>query len=33
VFAFVSNHVPAPGTLDAEAALDRLAAALAACRC
>jgi D-alanyl-D-alanine carboxypeptidase/D-alanyl-D-alanine-endopeptidase (penicillin-binding protein 4) len=33
VFAFVSNHVPALGTLDAEAALDRLAAALAACRC
>jgi D-alanyl-D-alanine carboxypeptidase/D-alanyl-D-alanine-endopeptidase (penicillin-binding protein 4) len=33
VFAFVSNHVPDLGTLDAEAALDRLAAALAACRC
>lgn len=33
VFAFVSNHVPLLGTLDAEAALDRLAAALAACRC
>jgi serine-type D-Ala-D-Ala carboxypeptidase/endopeptidase (penicillin-binding protein 4) len=33
VFAFVSNHVPGLGTLDAEAALDRLAAALAACRC
>jgi serine-type D-Ala-D-Ala carboxypeptidase/endopeptidase (penicillin-binding protein 4) len=33
VFAFVSNHVPDLGTLDAEAALDRLAAALATCRC
>lgn len=33
VFAFVSNHVPAVGTLDARAALDRLASALAACRC
>jgi D-alanyl-D-alanine carboxypeptidase/D-alanyl-D-alanine-endopeptidase (penicillin-binding protein 4) len=33
VFAFVSNHVPRLGTLDAEAALDRLADALAACRC
>jgi D-alanyl-D-alanine carboxypeptidase/D-alanyl-D-alanine-endopeptidase (penicillin-binding protein 4) len=33
VFAFVSNHVPDLGTLDAQAALDRLAAALAACRC
>jgi D-alanyl-D-alanine carboxypeptidase/D-alanyl-D-alanine-endopeptidase (penicillin-binding protein 4) len=33
VFAFVSNHVPALGTLGAEAALDRMAAALAACRC
>jgi serine-type D-Ala-D-Ala carboxypeptidase/endopeptidase (penicillin-binding protein 4) len=32
-FAFVSNHVPDIATLDAEAALDRLAAALAACRC
>ncbi len=33
VFAFVSNHVDDLGTLDAEAALDRLASALAACRC
>jgi D-alanyl-D-alanine carboxypeptidase/D-alanyl-D-alanine-endopeptidase (penicillin-binding protein 4) len=33
VFAFVSNHVPALGTLEAQVALDRLAAALAACRC
>jgi D-alanyl-D-alanine carboxypeptidase/D-alanyl-D-alanine-endopeptidase (penicillin-binding protein 4) len=33
VFAFVSNQVPALGTLDAQVALDRLAAALAACRC
>ncbi|MDX6358837.1 MAG: hypothetical protein QOH37_1891 [Nocardioidaceae bacterium] len=33
VFAFVSNHVPDLGTLDAEAALDRLASALADCRC
>jgi D-alanyl-D-alanine carboxypeptidase/D-alanyl-D-alanine-endopeptidase (penicillin-binding protein 4) len=33
VFAFVSNHVPVVRTLDARAALDRLAAALAACRC
>jgi D-alanyl-D-alanine carboxypeptidase/D-alanyl-D-alanine-endopeptidase (penicillin-binding protein 4) len=33
VFAFVSNHVPVVGTLDARAALDGLAAALAACPC
>ncbi len=33
VFAFVSNHVPVAGTLDARAALDRLASALADCRC
>jgi serine-type D-Ala-D-Ala carboxypeptidase/endopeptidase (penicillin-binding protein 4) len=33
VFAFLSNHVPDLGTLDAEAALDRLASALADCRC
>jgi len=33
VFAFVSNHVADLGTLDAEAALDRLASALAGCRC
>ncbi len=33
VFAFVSNRIPLVGTLDARAALDRLAAALAACRC
>jgi D-alanyl-D-alanine carboxypeptidase/D-alanyl-D-alanine-endopeptidase (penicillin-binding protein 4) len=33
VFAFVSNHIPEVGTLDARAALDHLAAALAACRC
>jgi D-alanyl-D-alanine carboxypeptidase/D-alanyl-D-alanine-endopeptidase (penicillin-binding protein 4) len=33
VFAFVSNHVPLVGTLDARAALDHLAATLAACRC
>jgi hypothetical protein len=29
----VSNHVADLGTLDAEAALDRLASALAGCRC
>ncbi len=33
VFAFVSNHVGDLGTLDAEGALDRLASALATCRC
>jgi serine-type D-Ala-D-Ala carboxypeptidase/endopeptidase (penicillin-binding protein 4) len=33
VFAFVSNHVPLLDTLDARAALDRLASALASCRC
>lgn len=33
VFAFVSNHIPLPGTLEARAALDRLASALASCRC
>jgi D-alanyl-D-alanine carboxypeptidase/D-alanyl-D-alanine-endopeptidase (penicillin-binding protein 4) len=33
VFAFVSNHVPIVGTLEARAALDHLAAVLAACRC
>jgi D-alanyl-D-alanine carboxypeptidase/D-alanyl-D-alanine-endopeptidase (penicillin-binding protein 4) len=33
VFAFISNHIPLAGTLDARAALDRLAADLAACRC
>jgi D-alanyl-D-alanine carboxypeptidase/D-alanyl-D-alanine-endopeptidase (penicillin-binding protein 4) len=33
VFAFVSNHVPYADTLDARAALDHLATALAACRC
>ncbi|MGA8246136.1 MAG: D-alanyl-D-alanine carboxypeptidase/D-alanyl-D-alanine-endopeptidase, partial [Nocardioides sp.] len=33
VFAFVSNRIPVAGTLDARAALDRLASALAGCRC
>jgi serine-type D-Ala-D-Ala carboxypeptidase/endopeptidase (penicillin-binding protein 4) len=33
VFAFVGNHIPVDGTLDARAALDRLASALADCRC
>jgi D-alanyl-D-alanine carboxypeptidase/D-alanyl-D-alanine-endopeptidase (penicillin-binding protein 4) len=33
VFAFVSNHVTVAETLDTRAALDRLTAALAACRC
>ena len=33
VFAFVSNHIPLVGTLDARAALDDLAARLATCRC
>jgi D-alanyl-D-alanine carboxypeptidase/D-alanyl-D-alanine-endopeptidase (penicillin-binding protein 4) len=33
VFAFVSNHVPVTNTLGARAALDRLASALADCRC
>jgi len=33
VFAFVSNHVKYAETLDTRAALDRLASALATCRC
>jgi serine-type D-Ala-D-Ala carboxypeptidase/endopeptidase (penicillin-binding protein 4) len=33
VFAFVSNHVKYAETLDTRAALDRLSAALATCRC
>ena len=33
VFAFVSNHVPYAEGLDTQAALDRLASALATCRC
>jgi serine-type D-Ala-D-Ala carboxypeptidase/endopeptidase (penicillin-binding protein 4) len=33
VFAFVSNHVRKAETLDTRAALDRLASALATCRC
>lgn len=33
VFAFVSNHIPVIGTLDARAALDRLASTLAGCPC
>jgi D-alanyl-D-alanine carboxypeptidase/D-alanyl-D-alanine-endopeptidase (penicillin-binding protein 4) len=33
VFAFVSNHVRYADTLDTRAALDRLAATLATCRC
>ncbi len=33
VFAFVSNRIPLIGTLDARAALDRLATALADCPC
>jgi len=33
VFAFLSNHIPPTGTDDARAALDHLAATLAACRC
>jgi len=33
VFAFVSNHIKAVETEDARAALDRLASALATCRC
>ena len=33
VFAFVSNHVTGTEELDTRAALDRLTAALAACRC
>jgi D-alanyl-D-alanine carboxypeptidase/D-alanyl-D-alanine-endopeptidase (penicillin-binding protein 4) len=33
VFAFVSNHVNGADTLDTRAALDRLASALATCRC
>jgi serine-type D-Ala-D-Ala carboxypeptidase/endopeptidase (penicillin-binding protein 4) len=33
VFAFVSNHIPLVGTLDARAALDHLAATLSTCRC
>ncbi len=33
VFAFISNHIPLVGTLDARAALDDLAATLATCRC
>jgi D-alanyl-D-alanine carboxypeptidase/D-alanyl-D-alanine-endopeptidase (penicillin-binding protein 4) len=33
VFAFVSNHVRYAETLDTRAALDRLASALATCRC
>jgi serine-type D-Ala-D-Ala carboxypeptidase/endopeptidase (penicillin-binding protein 4) len=33
VFAFVSNHVKVPETLDTRAALERLSAALATCRC
>ncbi|HEY3528672.1 MAG TPA: D-alanyl-D-alanine carboxypeptidase/D-alanyl-D-alanine-endopeptidase [Nocardioides sp.] len=33
VFAFVSNHVKKAETLDTRAALDRLASALATCRC
>ena len=33
VFAFIAPHVPAGGTLAAEAALDRVAAAFAACGC
>ena len=33
VFAFVSNHIPVVGTLDARAALDDLAATLSTCRC
>ena len=33
VFAFVSNHVKYARTLDTRAALDRLASALATCRC
>jgi len=33
VFAFVSNHVKVPETLDTRAALERLTTALATCRC
>jgi D-alanyl-D-alanine carboxypeptidase/D-alanyl-D-alanine-endopeptidase (penicillin-binding protein 4) len=33
VFVFVADHVPPGGTLPARAALDRLAAAVAACGC
>jgi D-alanyl-D-alanine carboxypeptidase/D-alanyl-D-alanine-endopeptidase (penicillin-binding protein 4) len=33
VFAFVSNHVRLPETLDTRAALERLSSALATCRC
>ncbi len=33
VYAFVSNHIPLVGTLDARAALDDLAARLSTCRC
>lgn len=33
LFAFISNHIPLVGTLDARAALDDLAATLATCRC
>jgi D-alanyl-D-alanine carboxypeptidase/D-alanyl-D-alanine-endopeptidase (penicillin-binding protein 4) len=33
VFAFVSNHINAADTLEARAALDRLASALATCPC